>query len=86
MTDDDDDEPVDLLDALFEVLAQYAADHGTPTEKDRAWAKRLQRLTLARLAQYRSLVRPRACANHNISTSSDPGERPIRPSRRWKKV
>ena len=56
--DDDDDKPVDALDALYEDLAQYAADHGKPTAKDREWAEGMRAKTLARLAEHRRNLVP----------------------------
>lgn len=69
--DDDDDKPVDALDALYEDLALYASEHGTATPKDKEWAARMRVRTMERVAEMR----------RNLVPDVEPIKaRPIRPS------
>ena len=56
--DDDDDKPVDALDALYEDLALYASEHGTATPKDKEWAARMRARTMEKVAAMRRNLVP----------------------------
>lgn len=56
--DDDNDKPIDALDALYEDMAMYASEHGTATPKDKEWAERMRARTLDRIAAMRRNLVP----------------------------
>lgn len=71
MNPDEDDKPVDALDAMYEDLARHAAEEGTAAPADRAWAARMQERVMARLAAHRRALAP------DVTPRKAP---PIRPS------
>lgn len=58
MKPDDDDKPVDALDAMYEDLALHAAEAGTATPADRAWATNMRERVMERLAAHRRALVP----------------------------
>ena len=56
--DDDDDKPIDALDAMYEDLAMYAAEHGTATPRDKQWADRMRARAAEQLAAHRRALVP----------------------------
>ena len=57
-TPDDDDKPIDAIDALYEELALHAEEHGTSTPKDREWATQMRARTMQKLAALRRNLVP----------------------------
>lgn len=75
---DDNDKPIDALDAMYEDLARYAEEHGTDTPKDKAWASHMRARTMEKLAAMRrnlvpdvAPIKPRAIRPELLAMTRD---------------